>query len=418
MQSVGQQSEIESFSTRGKMKIVVATIGSRGDVQPYINLCHGLQEAGHDVVLATNPTLCSLATSHGVTSVPVGPSVDMGAVGAQLMDQSFNNMWIGMIRVMQFGARLIEEAYPDVLKVCQDADLVIVSDTGSGIAEADKLNIPWISVTLQPARIPVTNATPSFLGRVIWGFMGKLFIAPTNRFRKRVGAPPVKDITSMMSTRLILLPVSQHVAPPDPRWPRHVYQTGYWFARPQKEWEPPRDLLDFLESGDKPIAVSLGVMGMSGKRARQGAQIILGALERTNVRAIIQGWDEALHSLEIPKTVYHAGAMPHSWLFDQVSMVIHHGGFGTAAATLRAGVPGIVVPHVIDQFYWGQRVNELGVSPGFISRGKLNVENLSEAIMRVKSDGQIQEKASELGHKIRTETDGVTTAVQAIEKIL
>ena len=299
MQSIGQQSEIESFSTRGKMKIVVATIGSRGDVQPYINLCQGLQEAGHDVVLATNPTLCSLATSHGVTSVPVGPSVDMGAVGAQLMDQSFNNMWIGMIRVMQFGARLIEEAYPDMLKVCQGADLVIASDTGSGIAEADKLNIPWVSVTLQPARIPVTNTTPSFLGRVIWAVMGKLFIAPTNRFRKRVGAPPVKNITSMMSTRLIILPVSQHVASPDPRWPRHVYQTGYWFARPQKEWEPPRVLLDFLEGGDKPIVVSLGVMGMSGKRAREGAQIILGALERTNVRAIIQGWDEALHGLEI-----------------------------------------------------------------------------------------------------------------------
>jgi UDP:flavonoid glycosyltransferase YjiC (YdhE family) len=400
------------------MKIVVATIGSRGDVQPYINLCQGLQEAGHDVVLATNPTLCSLAVSHGVTSVPVGPAVDMGAVGAQLMAQSFNNMWIGMIRVMQFGARLVEEAYPDVLRICQEANIVIASDTGSGIAEADKLNIPWISVTLQPARIPVTNVTPSFLGRVIWAVMGKLFIAPTNRFRKRVGAPPVKDITSMMSTRLILLPVSQHVASPDPRWPGHVYQTGYWFARPQKEWEPPRDLLDFLEGGDKPIAVSLGVMSMSGKRAREGMQIILRALERTNVRAIIQGWDEALHGLEIPKTVYHAGAMPHSWFFDQVSMVIHHGGFGTTAATLRAGVPSIVVPHVIDQFYWGQRVNELGVSPGFISRGKLNVENLSEAIMRVRNDGRIQEKASELGCKIRTEADGVTAAVRAIEKIL
>jgi len=400
------------------MKIVIATIGSRGDVQPYINLCQGLQEAGHDVVLATNPTLCSLATSHGVTSVPVGSAVDMGDVGAQLMAQSFNNMWIGMIRVMQFGARLVEEAYPDVLRICQGANLVIASDTGSGIAEADKLNIPWVSVTLQPARIPVTNATPSFLGRVIWSVMGKLFIAPTNRFRKRVGAPPVKDIMSMMSTRLILLPVSQHVAPPDPRWPRHIYQTGYWFARPQKEWEPPRDLLDFLEGGDKPIAVSLGVMSMSGKRARQGAQIILKALERTNVRAIIQGWDEALHGLEIPKTVYHAGAMPHSWLFDQVSMVIHHGGFGTTAATLRAGVPGIVVPHVIDQFYWGQQVYQLGVSPGFISRGKLNVENLSEAIMQVRDDGRIREKASELGSKIRSEADGVTAAVRAIEKIL
>jgi sterol 3beta-glucosyltransferase len=333
------------------MKIVVATIGSRGDVQPYINLCQGLKEAGHMVILATNPTLCDLAVSHEVACVPVGPAVDMGAVGAQLMEQSFNNMWIGMIRVMQFGGRLVEEAYPDVLKACRGSDLVIASDTGSGIAEADKLKIPWISVTLQPARIPVENARQSFIGRAIWAVMGKLFVAPTNRFRKRVGAAPVKDITSMMSKRRILLPVSPNVAVPDSRWPRHVTQTGYWQARPLKGWEPPRGLLDFLESGDRPIAVSLGVMGMSGKRARQGAQIILRAVERANVRAIVQGWDEALQGFELPNTVFHAGAMPHDWLFDQVSIVIHHGGFGTTAAVLRAGVPGIVVPHVIDQFY-------------------------------------------------------------------
>jgi UDP:flavonoid glycosyltransferase YjiC (YdhE family) len=400
------------------MKIVVATIGSRGDVQPYINLCQGLQEAGHQVVLATNPTLCSLATSHGVACVPVGPAVDMGAVGAQLMAQSFNNMWIGMIRVMQFGARLIEEAYPDVLKVCQGADLVIVSDTGSGIAEAEKLNIPWVSVTLQPGRIPMVNATPSFLGRLLWPVLGKLFVAPTNRFRKRVGAPLVKDISSMMSNRLILLPVSPHVAAPDPNWPHHVSQTGYWFARPQMDWEPPRDLLDFLESGEKPLAISLGVMSKSGKQAREGAQIVLSAVARANVRAIIQGWDEALQDLEIPATVFHAGAMPHSWLFDQVSMVIHHGGFGTTAATLRAGVPGIVVAHVIDQFYWGQRVNELGVGPKFITRGKLNVENLSEAILNVKNDARMQEKAGELGRMIRNEPEGVARAVQVIEKFL
>lgn len=400
------------------MKIAVATIGSRGDVQPYINLCQGLIEAGHDVVLATNPTLCALATSHGVKNVPVGPAVDMGVEGAKIMAQSFNNMWIGMVRVMQFGGRLVEEAYPDVLKVCQGVDLVITTDTGSGIAEADRLNIPWISVTLQPARIPIANVQLSFLGRIFWGVLGKLFIAPTNRFRKRVSAPPVKDISNMMSTRLILLPVSQHVALPDDRWPHHIYQTGYWFARLQKGWQPPHDLLDFLEAGDKPIAVSLGVMSMSGKQAKKGAQIIVRALEKTNSRAIIQGWDNLLHDLELPKTIYHAGAMPHSWLFDQVGIVIHHGGFGTTAATLRAGVPGIVVPHVIDQFYWGQRVNELGVSPGFISRGKLNAENLGDAIMHVKNNVQMQEKASVLGDKIRSEVDGVAQAVRAIENIL
>src|SRR5512136_3397256 len=185
------------------MKIIVATIGSRGDVQPYINLCQGLQEAGHSVLLATNPTLCSLAASHGVTSAPVGPAVDMGAVGAKLMAQSFDNMWIGMIRVMQLGARLVEQAYPEMLKVCQGADLVITSDTGSGVVEAQKLGRPWVSVTLQPARVPTENAQPpAWPMRLIWGVLGKLFVWPTNRFRRRVGAPLVKDITTMLSERL------------------------------------------------------------------------------------------------------------------------------------------------------------------------------------------------------------------------
>jgi sterol 3beta-glucosyltransferase len=90
------------------MKIIVATIGSRGDVQPYVNLCQGLKAAGHNVHLASNPTLSGLAETHGIPFVPVGRPVDMGAEGARLFEKSFDNMWIGMIRVMQLAARLIE----------------------------------------------------------------------------------------------------------------------------------------------------------------------------------------------------------------------------------------------------------------------------------------------------------------------
>lgn len=400
-----------------EMKIVVATIGSRGDVQPYINLCQGLQEAGHEVALATNPTLCSLASDHGVPCVPVGSPVDMGLEGARLTAQSFNNMWIGMLRVMQLGGRLIEEAYPDVLKVCQGADLVITSDTGSGIAEAERLGMPWISVTLQPARLPVTGVKPSILSRLIWPLVGKLFVAPTNRFRKRVGAPPVKDISSMMSSRMILLPVSRHVAPPNPSWPEIVCPTGYWFPRPPKDWAPPQDLLDFLKEGERPVAVSLGVMSMSGKQARESARIVLQALAQTGVRAILQGWDEALQRVELPNQIYHAGPLPHGWLFGQVSAIVHHGGFGTTAAALRAGAPEIVIPHAIDQFYWGQRVYELGVGPEPISRGKLGSGELSRAILRCKNDALMIQKARVLGEKIRSEEDGVCVAVRAIESL-
>jgi sterol 3beta-glucosyltransferase len=398
------------------MKIVIPAMGSRGDVQPYLNLSQGLQAAGHDVTVATNPSLLSLTVEHGIKGSPVGPPIDMGEVGARLMAQSFNNMWIGMIRVMQFGANLIQEAYPDVLEACRGADLVITTDTTSGIAEAENLNIPWISVTLQPGRIPMAQESPTIFQRTVWPILGKLLIAPTNSFRKKVGAPPAKDISSIMSSRLILLPVSRHVAPPDSRWPSHIQQSGYWFSQGEVGWSPPDDLLEFLGAGERPVAVSLGVMSKSGKQARAGAQIVLQALRESKMRAVIQGWDQALQSEELSSNIYHAGSMPHGWLFERVGAVVHHGGFGTTAAVLRSGVPGIVVPHVIDQFYWGQRVNDLGVGPRYISRGKLNVQTLSQALLQASSDTSMRQKAAELGKAIQAEPDGVKAAVRSIEE--
>ena len=400
------------------MKILIATIGSRGDVQPYLNLAQGLIAVGHDVRLATNPTLSGLAVSHRVPFLSVGHPVDMGAEGARLLEKSFDNMWIGLIRVMQLGARLVEEAYPDVLEACKDVDMVITSDTGSGVAEAEKLGKPWISVTLQPARLPVVqDQHPGSFGRVIGWVFGKICVGPTNRFRKRVGAPLVKDITSMMSKRMILLPVSTSVAAPNPKWMKQIRQTGYWFARDIESWTPPQDLLDFLSMGEKPIAVSLGVMSTSGKKAKQSAQIVLEALKKTKARAILQGWDsETLKSMGAGTNVYCAGSLPHNWLFNQVSAVIHHGGFGTTAAGLRSGVPSIVIPHIIDQYAWGQIVFDLGVGPKFISRGELTSDKLAASITQALADSNMRAKAAQVGVSIRNEPDGVMQAVEWIEQ--
>jgi sterol 3beta-glucosyltransferase len=97
-----------------------------------------------------------------------------------------------------------------------------------------------------------------------------------------------------------------------------------------------------------------------------------------------------------------------------LSAVVHHGGFG-ATATLRAGVPGLVVPHIIDQFYWGQRVFELGAGPKFIARGQLKAQPLAAAMRQAVSNPRLREKAAELGRQIRAEPDGVTAAVRLIE---
>jgi UDP:flavonoid glycosyltransferase YjiC (YdhE family) len=403
------------------MKIIVPAIGSRGDVQPFIALCQGLKEAGHQVTLATNPTLCSLVESYGVPVAPIGPPVDMGSEGAKIWAKAGRNWWLGFLRIMQLGFRLVQEAYPDLLELVKDTDLVVATDTFAGPTEADQLGRPWISVTLQPGRVPVKDPKISPLGRAMFAVVNYFSMAPINRFRKKVGAAPLHDLGSMLSSRMVLIPVSPHVSPPDPRWPGHVHLTGYWFARSPATWTPPPDLQEFLETSERrlgeTIAVSLGAMSLSGEYTRQAAMITLEAVHLAGVRAVIQGWDEALAGVSLPPSVFHAGSLPHTWLFPRVQAVAHHGGFGTTSAALVAGVPAVVIPHIIDQTYWAQKVTELGAGPQYIHRADLTAERLAEAFRRAIGDRKIREKAAALGEYIQSEPDGVRLAVGWIEKL-
>ena len=243
-------------------------------------------------------------------------------------------------------------------------------------------------------------------------------MAPVNRFRRRVGVEPVKGISGVLSKRLTMVPISPHVSPPHPQWPPYAYVTGYWTAHKPEAWAPPQDLLAFLESGERPIAVSLGAMSLAGDETRQAALMTLEAAQQAGVRAIVQGWDEALAGANLPETIYHAGPMPHTWLFDRVSAIVHHGGFGTTGSALRAGRPAIIVPHIIDQHLWAKRIHELGVGPEPLPRAKLSAAGLADAIAQATSDASMQEKAAQLGEQIRGEPDGADNAVHLIEEVV
>jgi sterol 3beta-glucosyltransferase len=397
------------------MKVIVPAIGSRGDVQPYIALCQGLQRAGHEAVLATNPTMVDLVTRYGVTCAPVGPPVDMGLEGAKLYAEA-RTWWIGLMRTMNLGFRLVQDSYPDILALCRNADVVVATDIAAGAAEAAKLGLPLISVTLQPDRIP--KPPTSFLDSMVWGLIGALAMAPLNRFRRRVGVKPVKGISGVLSDQLTMVPISPHVAPPDPQWPPYAHVTGYWTARQPETWTPPQELLAFMDAGEQPMAVSLGAMSLAGEETRQAALMTLEAIQQADVRAVVQGWDEALDGVDLPETVYHAGPMPHTWLFDRVNAIVHHGGFGTTGSALRAGKPAIIVPHIIDQHLWARRVHELGVGPEPVPRAKLSAAGLAKAIAQATSDVTMQEKAAQLGERIREEPDGVDSAMRLIEGVI
>ncbi len=396
---------------------IIPTIGTRGDVQPYIALALGLLARDHSVTLATHPCMRGLVEGYGVPFAPIGPDIDIGQEAAAIRARSPH--WIvGFMRVMRFSFAMLEQSHADLLALSRDTDAVIVSHTAAGSIEADALGLPTVSVTLMPEAIPVNDPEDSVVKRALMKVagagMGLMMTRPLDRIRKRLGVPPMGP-TGITSPTLNLIPLSPHVVPPNPLWePRHRV-TGYWFAPAPQTWTPPGDLLAFLDAGAQPIVVTLGAMALSGDDALEAAQITLAAVQEAGVRAIVQGWDAPMAQLPLPPTVFHAGSVPHDWLLPRADGIVHHGGFGTTAAGFRAGIPALVIPHIIDQFIWGQKVAELGVGPAPIPRAKLTVAKMAAALQQMQEPA-LCTRAADLGASIRGEPDGVQVAVALIDK--
>ena len=145
--------------------------------------------------------------------------------------------------------------------------------------------------------------------------------------------------------------------PRPPDWGKDVFVTGYWFLDTPDNWNPPQELAEFLDSGSTPIYIGFG--SMSNRKPEEITDLVLKALQRTKQRAILlSGWS-GLQKQNLPRSVFMTDSVPHSWLLPRVAAAIHHGGAGTTAAGLMAGVPSIIVPFHGDQPFWGQRVLEL-----------------------------------------------------------
>ena len=214
------------------MNIVIPTIGTRGDVQPYIALSLGLQRSGHAVTLASHPCMRALVESYGVNFAPIGPDIDIAHETAIIRGKSPHWM-IGFMRVMKFSFSMLEQAHPDLLALCRDVDLVIVSHTAAGSIEVDQLGKPTISVTLMPEAIPAKDPQDSFVKKMIMKVagagMGLMMTRPLDKIRKRVGVPKMGP-TGITSQRLNLIPISPAITPPNPLWEKRHRVTGFWYA--------------------------------------------------------------------------------------------------------------------------------------------------------------------------------------------
>ena len=189
---------------------LIPTIGTRGDVQPYIALASALKKAGHSAKVASHPCMRSIVESYGVDFAPIGPDIDIGQETGAI--QANAPHWaIGFMRVMKFSFRMLAESHSDLHDLCKSADVVIVSHTAAGSIEADQLKKPKISATLFPQAIPVEDQSEPVIKRLIgsvagWG-MSIAMSRPLNRIRKKFGVSKM-GASGITSDILNLIPVS------------------------------------------------------------------------------------------------------------------------------------------------------------------------------------------------------------------
>lgn len=420
------------------MDILLLTLGTRGDVQPFVALGQGLQRAGHEVTVCTSSSFASFVQENGLRYAYLNNDVvDLATnqVGRKIMEEA-GSLW-GFMKWYVKAAKQVKPIYRRALReeweAAQGAEAVIYHPKAVGgfhIAEA--LKIPGFMVALLPAFVP-TSAFPNpilprlslggwynrFTYRVVPALTNLSLGSVVNRWREEVLDLPKRSRFRGELERSdgqsvpVLHAISPEIIPPPSDWPASAHMTGYWFLDRKESWQPPDELTAFLETGDPPIVVTFG--SISGQDPARSAEIVIEALRKTGERGIlVTGWG-GLEATDLPNSVLQIRAAPYEWLFPRSSAVVHHGGAGTTAAGLRAGKPSIVCPFFGDQPFWGHRIEELGVGPPPLPQRDLNAVTLSSAIERAVDNGEMQRKATQIGAKIRNE-NGVDAAARLIER--
>jgi sterol 3beta-glucosyltransferase len=415
------------------LRITITTGGSRGEVQPYIALGLGLVEAGHEVRISAQAAYQQFVRERGLGFHPI--SGDPHQLVSELLEAGHNPVRFAR-RFRRVLGSLMAQNLEEYLAACRDAEVIVYSPVGFlGYYVAGALRAPRVGAALYP----LFSRTRHFPSSVMplgkprpRGTLGGLYnyltyLSSEQLFWQSFRTPASKAIEEHLGfspsflgpfgemnrhEEPILYGWSPSVLPQPPDWGEWLHTTGYWFLDRPGGWRAPRELTTFLESGPPPVFIGFG--SMNNIAARRLTDIVLQALELAGQRGIVDtGWG-GMGQADLPDTVFRVEDVPHDWLFERVRAAIHHGGAGTTSASLRAGVPTLVVPFFADQPFWGRRVADLGVGPAPISPRALEVEQLAGAIRTLTSDHGMQARAAALGRRIRSE-NGIERGVEAFD---
>lgn len=407
------------------MVITAVAVGTRGDVNPLAELGEEMIKRGHEFRILTSEAFRSLIESKGVTFLRL--DTDANHVMQYLVAdyKTSIDFMKGMFRLKKENPGFMEQT----VSAIRGSDLVMYGTCGAfAYHAAELLRIPCARVfysPMDPTRQYSLYSDDYDSEKVLKSYdrllegMNLMSMIALNKWRRKNGLPKwgLKSTYKEAEGRKLLTfyPTSRVLMKPDPTWGNHIHVTGYWYHPDETEceYQPREDLLKFLNSGERPIFVAFGKA--ESKELAELQIRVLQALKVTGIRAILQ-------ADQIPKSdrvnidqLYFIGNVPYSYIFGKVRAVVHHGGNTTNGLGLRAGLPTLVIPLALDQYFYGRMDHRIGAGPAplYIRKRLCTVDEIKDSLKDLVS-GKYDKGAHETSKSILKE-NGVIEAADAIE---
>lgn len=413
------------------MKIGLQTWGTDGDFMPFLALAIGLRDAGHEVTLAYTSVdgkdYSDRADITGIKLIRANgnvPAPDLNPYGISSKPGSFS----------EYSKLLNEffEPFTDVMfqaseELCTNSDLVIGHAACHTLATAsEKANIPRVSLVLVPLVVQTETVSPigknfgKLINNMMWSIGDKVstqrWYKRSQSLRQELQLPKIKSLQKEVFTSAIGTIVASSPAllkrPSD--WNRSVHFTGFLNLTESSGTEIPVGLSEFLQDGEPPIYMTFGSCLQFDEDA--STRLLLETAKQLDIRCVLQ-LNTSSKLGKVSDQLFITDQVTHAKVFPQCRLIVHHGGAGTTQAALLAGKPSVIVAHGFDQPYWANALHGLGVSGKPLLRHHLNTDILARTINEVLDSPTIQDKATALGNRMRTE-NGVKQAVTIINQIL
>jgi sterol 3beta-glucosyltransferase len=400
------------------MRIALATVGTTGDIAPFVLLAGRLVSRGHEVTAISWPVHRAALAEAGARVEVAGPHADAGRIATIAADVAGRPPLQQVAILRDFHLADGEDHYRRLKTLLPGHEVVVIHGIHV-LAHAAVLDagLAFATAVFDPVLLPTRGAPPPGLpplgplnGPAWWALDRILGRAgrPVDRILARAGsAQRGLPLFRARSPRLHLLACSPAIIRVPPDLPAGTLVTGGWLDdRPIAPL--PADLEAFLGDGAAPIVIGFGSMAGAPDSAIDGA---VRAIVESGRRVSVQGSIAA--DVTSPNLI-RIGAVDHRALFPRAALVVHHGGSGTTHAVVAAGVPSLVIPHVGDQPYWGERLRRLGVAPRPQQVRGLRAERLAAAALAAATNPAMRERAAALASELEEER-GLDVAANAIE---